>query len=124
MANIGEYELIAVIGVSEDASKYGHKIFRDMLKAGYPVAGVNPKGGFVLGNNIYKSLSEMDKKPDLVITVVPPAATEKIIEECNKLGIKTVWMPPGSESDSAIAKAATYGIKTITACFMVLKGIW
>ncbi len=122
--NNSEYKLIAVVGVSDDASKYGHKIFRDLLKAGYPVKGVNPKGGFVLGHNIYRSFSEMEQKPDLVITVVPPAATEKVVEECNALGIKTVWMQPGSESDTAIAKAKTYGIKTISACFMVQKGVW
>ena len=122
--NTKEYELIAVVGVSGDASKYGHKIFRDLLKAGYPVKGVNPKGGFVLGQNIYKSLAELEKKPDLVITVVPPAVTEKTVEECNKLGIKNIWMQPGSESDAAVAKADTYGIKTIRACFMVRNGIW
>ncbi len=122
--NINEYGLIAVVGVSDDASKYGHKIFRDMLKAGYPVKGVNPKGGFVLGNNIYKSLSEIEKKPGLVITVVPPAITDQIVEECNKLGIGTVWMQPGSGSEAALEKARTYGIKTVTACFMVQKGIW
>ena len=122
--NANEYKLIAVVGVSDDASKYGHKIFRDLLKAGYPVKGVNPKGGFVLGHNIYRSFSEMEQKPDLVITVVPPAVTEKVVEECNALGIKTVWMQPGSESEAALAKARTYGIKTISACFMVQKGVW
>ena len=122
--NNREYKLIAVVGVSDDASKYGHRIFRDLLKAGYPVKGVNPKGGFVLGNNIYKDLADIERKPDLVITVVPPAATEKVVESCNKLGIKTIWMQPGSESDAAIARAADYGIQTISACFMVQKGVW
>ncbi|OGS11925.1 MAG: hypothetical protein A2234_06840 [Elusimicrobia bacterium RIFOXYA2_FULL_58_8] len=122
--NIREYKLIAVVGVSEDASKYGHKIFRDLLKAGYPVKGVNPKGGFVLGNNIYRELAELEIKPDLVITVVPPSATERVIEACNALGIKTIWMQPGSESPAAVEKAGTYKIKTITACFMVQKGVW
>ena len=122
--NNREYTSVAVVGVSGDASKYGHKIFRDLLKAGYPVRGVNPKGGFVLGSSLYKSLAEIEKKPDLVITVVPPAVTEKVVEECGKLGIKTVWMQPGSESPAAVAKAAVYGIKTISACFMVQKGVW
>lgn len=122
--NPKEYSLIAVVGVSDDASKYGHKIFRDLLNAGYPVKGVNPKGGFVLGQQLYKSLSEMEKRPDLVITVVPPAATEKIVEECNALGIKQLWLQPGSESDAALEKAKAYGIKTTSACFMVAKGVW
>jgi hypothetical protein len=122
--NVNEYKLIAVVGVSDDASKYGHKIFRDLLNAGFPVKGVNPKGGFVLGNNVYKSLSDLEKRPDLVITVVPPAVTERVVEECNALGVKTVWMQPGSESAAALEKAKTYGIKTVTACFMVNKGVW
>jgi len=122
--NIKEYELIAVVGVSDDASKFGHKIFRDLLKAGFPVKGVNPNGGFVLGNNLYRSLSEMETRPELVITVVPPAVTEQVMEECNKLGIRNVWMQPGSESEAALEKAKTYGIKTAMACFMVAKGVW
>lgn len=122
--NTKEYKLIAVVGVSDDASKYGHKIFRDLLHAGYPVKGVNPKGGFVLGQNIYKSLSELEQKPDLVITVVHPGVTEKVVEECNKLGVGHIWMQPGSESGEAAKKAKEYGIKTTLACFMVQKGVW
>lgn len=122
--NAKEYKLIAVIGVSDDASKFGHKIFRDLLRAGYQVKGVNPKGGFVLGHNIYKSLSEIEKKPDLVITVVHPQVTEKVVEECNALGVKHIWMQPGSDSDEAVKKAGDYGIKVTQACFMVVKGVW
>ncbi len=120
----GEYSLIAVVGVSGDASKFGHRIFRDLLRAGYPVEGVNPKGGFVLGRQLHKSLSEMEKKPDLVITVVHPEVAEKVVEECNRLGVKAVWMQPGSESDAALEKAKEYGIQATTACFMVVKGVW
>lgn len=122
--NPKEYKLIAVVGVSDDASKYGHKIFRDLLNAGYPVKGVNPKGGFVLGQHIYASLSDLEQRPDLVITVVHPAVTERVVEECNKLGVKQVWMQPGSDSDRAVEKAAEYGIKVTQACFMVVKGVW
>ena len=122
--NAKEYKLVAVVGVSDDASKYGHKIFRDLLKAGYPVKGVNPKGGFVLGQNIYKSVSDLEQRPDLVITVVPPSATEGVVEECNKLGVKHIWMQPGSESEAAVGRAKEYGIKTTLACFMVVKGVW
>lgn len=116
--------LIAVVGVSGDASKYGHRILRDLLKAGYPAKGVNPRGGFVLGCNIYKSLAEIEKRPDIVITAVPPAVTLQVIEECNKLGIKEVWMQPGSESPAALEKARGYGIKAVAACFMASHGVW
>ena len=118
------YKQIAVVGVSDDTGKYGYKIFRDMLKAGYPVQCVHPKGGSVLGRRRYKSLGELEPKPDLVITVVPPEITEKILEECRILGIRTLWLQPGSDSPAVLAKAGEYGIRTISACCMVKGGIW
>jgi len=122
--NPKEYKLIAVVGVSHDETKYGHRIFRDLYQAGYPVKGVNPKGGSVLGHDLYKSLSEIEKKPELVIAVVHPEATLLLVEECKKLGIKNLWLQPGSESSAVLEKAKAYGIKTVSSCFMAVKGIW
>ncbi len=116
---------IVVIGVSNREDKYGFKIFRDLIKNGFDVEGVNPTNGEILGKKIFRSLKDIKDKPDLVITVVPAQVTEKIVEECNQLGIKQIWMQPGSESQTAIAKAKSYGIDvTSNACFMVEAGIW
>jgi uncharacterized protein len=116
---------IAVVGVSSDKNKYGYKIFKSLIFGGYKVAGVNPKGESILDKKIYKSLSELEPKPDIVIAVVRPAITEQVVEECNRLGIREIWMQPGSESDKAIALAQKYGLETThDACIMVLHGIW
>jgi predicted CoA-binding protein len=124
MVNVKE-ATIAVVGVSENEEKYGFKIFRDMLREGLRVEGVNPKGGVVLGKKLASSVTEMDTKPDMVVTVVPPAITEKVIDECARAGIREVWMQPGSESEAAIRKAEKYGMKvTHHACIMVMNGFW
>jgi len=116
---------IAVIGVSNKEEKFGFRIFRDLLKRGFKVKGIHPKITEVLGQRIYANLKALETKPDLVITVVPPEVTEKIVDECSELGIKEIWMQPGSESEEAIQKSKTYGIKvTYKACFMVENGIW
>ncbi len=115
---------IAVLGASSDQSKYGHKIFKDLDLNGYTVWPVNPKGGLLLGKTVYKSLAELPSRPDIVITVVPPAETEKAVEECNKLGIRHIWMQPGSESQKAVEKAKDYGMEITAACFMVKNRIW
>jgi hypothetical protein len=74
---------------------------------------------------IYRSLRDMREKPDMVITVVPHNITENIVEECAELGIKEIWMQPGSESELAINVAKSYGIKVFcNACFMVEHGLW
>lgn len=117
--------VVAVVGVSEDPNKYGFKIFRDLLGAGVNTIGINVKGSTILGRKVYKSLQELIELPDLVITVVPPPVTEKIVEDCHHLGIKEIWMQPGSESETAIEKARQYNINaTHHACIMTQNGIW
>jgi uncharacterized protein len=124
MDNIKEKK-IAVVGVSHKEDKYGFKIFQDLVKADFKVEGINLSGGEVAGRKLYRSLQELPVKPDIVITVVPPPVTEKVIEACRDLGIKQIWMQPGSESDTAVKKAQEYGIAVIhNACFMVTHGIW
>jgi len=118
-------KLIVVAGVSSKEEKYGFKIFRDLIKAGFNTYGLNPTDGEVLGRKIFRNLKEFKIVPDLIITVVPPVITEKIVEDCKEIGIKEIWMQPGSESKTAIEKAKGYGITvTANACFMVQHGIW
>ncbi|MFC1501188.1 CoA-binding protein [Elusimicrobiota bacterium] len=116
---------IVVIGVSDREHKYGFKIFRDLLQAGYNVEGVNPRGIEVLGKKLHKNLQELKYIPDMAITVVNPEITEKVVEDCKKLGIKEIWMQPGSESQAAIDKAKNYGLSvTHNACIMIQRGLW
>lgn len=118
-------ETVAVIGVSADPEKYGYRIFRDLLKTAYRVYGVNPKGGSILDQHVYQSLTELPNVPDMVITVVPPAITEAVVDICHQLGIQRIWMQPGSESEKAIQKAEQNGIQvTARACFMRVTEIW
>lgn len=116
---------IAVVGVSDREYKTGYRIFKDLIKHGFNVHGINPRNGTILGRRIKRNLRELDTVPDIVITVVPPAVTLGIIEECRSMGVKEIWMQPGSESPDAVKKALSYGIKTTAgACFMLQAGIW
>lgn len=120
-----DFSAIAVVGVSTDPAKYGHRVFRDLLTAGYPVFAVNPKGGTIDGQTLYPSLSALPSMPQVVITVVQPEVTQAIVKECDDLGIKEIWMQPGSESAEAIQTATALGIQvTSNACFMKHQGIW
>lgn len=116
---------IAVVGVNDNPEKFGYRIFFDLLDAGYNVFPIGVRGGEVKGQKIFKTLEELPEKPDLVITVVPPVGTDKIVDDCIKLGIKEIWMQPGSQSFEGIEKAEAAGIKvTQRGCFMVQEGVW
>jgi uncharacterized protein len=103
----------AVIGVSNNSAKYGHKVYLQLKKAGYTVYAINPGLASIDGDTCYPSLGELPTKPDAVSVVVPPKVTEQIIKDCIKLGITRVWMQPGSESAEAIRNGEEHGIAVI-----------
>ncbi len=116
---------IAVIGVSTNPEKYGHIIFRDLLAARFNVVGVNPKGGKMLGQEIFTSLDELPTKPELLLIVVPPDIGLSVLQKAVALGITDVWLQPGAESDELVKFAQENNLKlTYTDCFMVAHRIW
>jgi uncharacterized protein len=116
---------IAVVGVSADHEKYGYQIFDTLRKEGFRVEAVNPKLKELEGAPVYHSLKELPVRPDLVLTVVPPKITEAVVEQAAELGVKELWMQPGSESETAVRKARERGIGvTFNACFMAENMLW
>lgn len=103
----------AVVGVSQDRQKYSHEVFEALLAKGYQVYPVNPKYEEVDGRRCYPSLDDLPEKPQVVVTVVPPAVTEQVVESCARLGIRTVWMPPGSWSQRALETCEAHGIEEV-----------
>jgi predicted CoA-binding protein len=99
---LSKENVFAVVGASRNPEKYGHKVYRDLLNAGYKVYCVNPNADEVLGNKCFSNLEVLPIKPDVVDVVVPPKITEQIVKTCKKRGITKVWMQPGSESEAAI----------------------
>ena len=110
----------AVVGASRDPKKYGHKIFKDLCNAGYKVYCVNPNTDEVMGKKCYPNIEVLPETPDVVDIVVPPKITEQAVKNCKKLGIKKVWMQPGSESENAIRFCRENGIDVVhRVCVMV-----
>jgi uncharacterized protein len=117
-----KYRKWAIIGVSDDRSKYGNKIYRDMRDAGYTVFAVHPKNTTAEGDPCYASVKELPETPDVVDVVVPPAAGLKVVEDCLAAGIKRIWFQPGSESEEAIQAAQAGGMEVVyDACIMIQK---
>ncbi len=113
---------IAVVGASRDREKYGYKVLKDLVNAGYRACGVNPSCDEVDGVACYPDLGSLPWKPELVITVVPPAATEKVVREAAAAGVTRVWMQPGSESPGAVAFCEASGIEVMhDACIMIYR---
>ena len=114
----------AVVGASNDRSKYGNKVLRCYLQHHRDAVPVHPKEADVEGRKAYASLSAIEGGVGAVSVITPPAVTEKVVEEAGKLGIRHVWMQPGAESATAVARARELGMNVIAGgpCVLVVLG--
>lgn len=114
--------LYAIVGASNNEEKYGYKVFKDLLNAGYKVVPINTTEKEILGENVYTNLSDVKEKIDVVIFITQPKVTEKVLEEVKTLGIKNVWLQPGAQSDSAIQFCKKNAIECVhDACIMIQR---
>jgi predicted CoA-binding protein len=114
--------IFAVVGASRDPEKYGYQVYKDLQEVGYKIYPVNPNADEILGNKCYPSLEKLPVVPDVVDVVVPPKITEQIVKKCKDIGVKKVWMQPGSESEEAIRFCEDNGIDIVYGvCVMVRR---
>ncbi len=105
--------VFAIVGVSSNPEKWGYRVYKDLKEKGYKVYPINPKLEKINGDKCYPNLHQLPERPDVVVTVVPPKITEKIIEEAAELGIKKIWMQPGSENEKIIKKGEKTGLTLV-----------
>lgn len=109
----------AVVGATNNIDKFGYKIYRALLTAGYEVYPVNPGVSEIDGAKCYAKLADLPKQPDAVDIVVPPRVGVAVIEECAALGIKKVWLQPGANSKQVAELARGLGLIVIdSGCVM------
>ena len=112
---------IAVVGASNDPSKYGNIIVKNLRAHGYQVLPVNPKEATIAGLPAYRSLADVPQPVDIVDVVTPPAVTLKVLKDASAAGIGLVWLQDGSFDDAVLAAAAKAAFKTVHhACIMVV----
>ncbi|MCP4215733.1 MAG: CoA-binding protein [bacterium] len=104
---------LAVAGVSRKKGKFGNAIFRELKKAGYEVFALNPNSETVEGEKCYPNVKALPEPVDGLVMVLPPAQTEKVVQDAVEAGIKRIWMQLGAHSDAAIQMCKDNGITVI-----------
>ncbi len=112
----------AVIGVSQDASRYSYRIFMLLNNKRYEVYAVNPNHDKVDGEICYPAIDELPVVPDVVCMVVNPNVGRSIIERAHMLGVKNVWLQPGTFDDGLLRFIDSLGMNYVTACVLVQLG--
>ncbi len=114
---------VAVIGASNDRTKYSNKAVRAYLRQGYEVFPVNPKETQIEGLKAYRSVLDIPGPLDRVTVYLPPVVGMKVVEEIARKGTKELFLNPGSESEDLIKKAESLGLRPIIACSITDIGV-
>ena len=110
---------VAVVGASNDRSKFGNKALRAFEAEGYQVIPVNPNEPVVEGRRSYGSVLDIPGGVDMATVYVRPDVTLRLLEEFARKGIGEVWVNPGAEDDAVIAEARRLGLNAIFACSII-----
>ncbi|KAJ6480309.1 CoA binding domain-containing protein [Mycena sanguinolenta] len=106
----------AVVGASDDDTKFGTIVFKTMLEQGLDVVPINPFVTESQGVPCLDSLAEIvDPARTSISIVTQPSVTLQILRQATALGIFAVWLQPGAEDDAVldfIANANATGAPT------------
>ena len=89
---------IALVGASNDPTKYGNKILLNLKSNGFNVIPVNTKEAEIDGSPAFKSVSDIKECPSIINFVVPPNVGIIITKDLVAKGCDNFWFQPGAES--------------------------
>jgi predicted CoA-binding protein len=111
---------IVVLGASDNPVRTAYQAIERLLRHGYSVIPVNPKGGVIQGLPVLASLTQLQRPVDTVTMYVNPERQGPLIDELVALKPRRVIFNPGSENPAAYSRLQQAGIAVLEACTLVL----
>lgn len=109
-----ETKTIAIIGLSPKTEKDSNKVARYLQKSGYKIIPVYPKGEEILGEKVYRNLSEIDELIDMVDIFRKSEFIAHVIDDVlTRDDVKCVWTQLGLVNNEAAQKAVDAGISVV-----------
>ena len=99
---------VAVIGASEDLTKFGGRIYKNLVHHGYRgrIYPINPKREQLLGIQCYPSIDATPTPPDMAVMAVPRDSVKQAVEACAAAGTKAAIVITAKFSDAGPEGAA------------------
>jgi len=106
---------IAMVGASDDKTKFSYGVLRVLHETGYEMLPVNPNPNLteIRGIRVYHSLEEIDRPVDMVEVFRPKEELYGIAEQAIAIGAKVLWSQIGVYDDRAAKLAEDAGLKVV-----------
>ncbi|MFD9893211.1 CoA-binding protein [Amycolatopsis sp. NPDC059027] len=115
---------IAVVGLSRDPAKEAHAVPAVLQAHGFRIIPVHPSADELLGEKVYRSLTDIPGPVDLVDVFRPAAETPGIAEQAVAIGAKALWLQQGIVSAEARRIAEEGGLEYVEdRCTAVVRAV-
>lgn len=114
-----EKKVWAVVGANDRPDRFGNKIYKKLKSKGYTVYPVNPNYDEIDGEKCYPDISSLPQVPEVIDMVVAPRHGTGVIEEASRLGIKNIWLQPGTYNDELLKLIDEKGMTSVQGCVLV-----
>ncbi len=104
---------IAVVGLSRDPAKASHGVASVLQAHGFRIIPVHPSATELLGEKVYRSLTDIPEPVDLVDVFRPAADTPAIAEQAVAIGAKALWLQQDIVSAEAKQIAEAGGLEYV-----------
>jgi predicted CoA-binding protein len=108
-----EVRTIAVVGASMHEHKPSHYVPRYLQEQGYRIVPVNPRGGEIFGEVVYRRLEDVDVPFDAVEVFRPPAEAAAVARSAVACGARVLWFQLGTHTEEAIRFAREAGVTVV-----------
>ncbi|OCL88010.1 CoA-binding protein [Arcobacter porcinus] len=112
-----ETKTIAIVGLSPNSEKASFKVAQYLQNNGFKIVPIYPKEDEILGEKVYRSLSEIPFSIDMIDIFRKPDAILKVVDEVIKIkdekNIKSVWIQLGLANNEAAQNALKAGLKVV-----------
>jgi uncharacterized protein len=108
-----EVRTIVVVGASMHEHKPSHFVPRYLQEQGYRIVPVNPRGGEIFGEVVYRRLEDVDVPFDAVEVFRPPAEAAAVARSAAACGARVLWFQLGTHTDEAVRLAREAGLTVV-----------
>jgi len=114
---------VAVVGASNNRSKYGNKAVRAYKQQGFTVYPVHPRESEIEGLPVFKRVTDLPVRPNRVSVYLRPDVVLQVLPDIAAKGCDELWLNPGTESDAVLEEAERLGLNVIQACSILGVGL-
>ena len=114
-------EVVAVIGASNDSSRFAYKAMKMLTEYGHKPVPVHPREAEVLGLKVVNQVGDLvGQKVDTITVYVNPAISDKYEAAMIAVHPKRVIFNPGAENPRLARVLRDHDIAVEDACTLVL----